>query len=334
MAIYAIKILVNLDVIRITSAPLNVIGTCFVTEKIDGANTSIWMDGDKLCTASRSQPVEGGFNGFVDYVHAHEGIKKLLQNHPQVRLYGEFLVRHSISYNETAYKQFYLFDIEIDDKFIPLEQVYAFAEQYGIKTAALFAKLENPTEEQIKEYVGKTVLGDKGEGVVIKNFDFVNSFGELTYAKVTTEDFKELNMLTFGGNNKHAESYNEMYVVNKYMTIERVRKIMHKIEPLVEGGLGKKDTPRIASTAYHDLLTEEIYAIAKKVPTLNFKTLKSLITRKAIKMFHDILDNHISVAYGYETTENNNAPGSARRWEKFLGEGASTEESGQDQTSF
>lgn len=279
------------------------LGTCYIQEKIDGANTSIYIGDDKICTASRNQPVEEGFNGFVEYVKEHPGINQVMTEHPEYRLYGEWLVRHSLSYNEQAYRQFYLFDVMVDDEFLPLEAVYEIAEKYQILMATLFAKLENPDELMIKEYVGKTVLGDKGEGVVIKNFDFVNSFGERVYAKMTTEDFKELNSLTFGGNNKHAESYWEMYLVNKYVSLPRVRKIMHKLEPLIEGGLGKKDTPRIANTVYHDIITEEAWEIAQKVPILNYKTFKSLATRKAIKMFHDILDNHISVAYGYEIFE-------------------------------
>ena len=84
------------------------LGTCFIQEKIDGANTSIWIeDGDIHC-GSRTQDLyksEKGFNGFVQYARTHAGIAKLLEANPSYRLYGEWLVRHTISYNETFYKE-------------------------------------------------------------------------------------------------------------------------------------------------------------------------------------------------------------------------------------
>src|SRR5574343_2077121 len=83
------------------------VGTVHVQEKIDGANTSIWSHKGRIRCGSRTRELEAGFNGFVDYVNSHQGIQQLLTDMPHIRLYGEWLVRHSISYNETAYKEFY-----------------------------------------------------------------------------------------------------------------------------------------------------------------------------------------------------------------------------------
>lgn len=272
----------------------------YITEKIDGANTQIWVREDgTLGMGSRTQDVtHGEFNGFTKYVREHLGINSLLKDNPLWRLYGEWLVRHSLQYNETAYKQWYLFDIEVsEDERLSIEKVVEVAKQYGIKHAELFCVLSNPSVEDISKFVGKSVLGPDGEGVVIKNFDFVNKFGSLEYAKVVTQKFKEENALTFGGNNKHSETYWEQWCVNKYVTLERVQKIMNKIQPLVEHRLGVEDTSRIIHTVYHDYITEEIWEIQKKVPELNFKSLSQLSTRKAAKVYHDILNDTLSVAY-------------------------------------
>lgn len=281
------------------------IGTCHIQEKIDGANTQIWIDkrGDITC-GSRSRELTEGFNGFVDYVKAHPGIQQLLTDHPTYRLYGEWLVRHTLDYNETAYKQFYLFDITIvkdgeeNEDFFDIPLVNQIAAQYGLYYPQYFGVFENPTLEQLNEFVGKSNLGVKGEGIVIKNHGFKNKWVNQVYAKIVTQNFKEDNALTFGGNNKHSDTYWEMYVVNKYVNMARIEKIMHKIEPTIEGKLDMEHTPRIAHTTYHDMLTEEIWDIQKDVPALDLKALKSLSTRKAIKIYHDILNNHISVAYG------------------------------------
>lgn len=271
-------------------------GLCYIQEKIDGANTSIWFEDGQIKCGSRTRELSEGFNGFYEYVQKNQAIKIFFEKYPDARLYGEWLVRHTIHYKETSYKRWFCFDIEENDIYLPLEEVYKRADECGLETTTLFDKLDNPTPEQLKTYLGKSMLGDVGEGVVIKNFGFINKFARLEYAKMVTENFKENNALVFGGNNKHSETYWEMYVVNKYMTLARIEKIMHKIQPEIDERLDMKHTPRIANTAYHDLLTEEIWEIAGKVQALDFKKLKSVCTKKAIQIYHDILNNTFSVA--------------------------------------
>jgi hypothetical protein len=272
-------------------------GTCIIQEKVDGANTSIWTGEDGIHLASRSQEIKSGFNGFVDYVKKNEEINKLLTDHPEYRLYGEWLVRHSIQYNELAYKHFYLFDVMVGEDFLDSEEVTIIAQQYSIRYPQIFDVVENPSLEDVKKYLGKSSLGDNGEGVVIKNHDFFNAFGDCVYAKLVTEGFKEKNAIIFGGNNKHSESYWEVYVMNKYITVARVRKIMEKIEPTIDGRLGLEHTPRIANSVVFDLMQEEIWDIMKKVPKLDFRILKRICTKKAGFIYKDILNESISVAY-------------------------------------
>lgn len=272
-------------------------GKCYIEEKVDGANTQIWFEDGFIRVGSRSQQITEGFNGFVGYVMTNEPIKKIFADHPDWKLYGEWLVRHTIHYRETSYKQFYLFDIVLGDgKLMPTYQVKEVAQGYGINTPQLFATIENPTLEQIDQYVGKTCLGEKGEGVVIKNPSFVNKFGEYQHAKIVTQEFKEDNGLVFGGNNKHSETYWEMYVVNKYMTLERVQKIMNKLQPVIDKKLDLEHIPRIMHTAYHDMLTEEVWEISKKAQSINFKDLQRLSQRKAAQIYKDLLLGSVSVA--------------------------------------
>lgn len=272
-------------------------GTCYIQEKIDGANTSIWVEDGEIKCGSRNNVLESGFNGFVDYVKNHEGIQKLLKKHPEYRLFGEWLVRHTIAYNETAYKKFYLFDIMVKDSdFYELPQVYATAEKYGIETPKLLAVIENPRADDIKQFVGVSSLGEKGEGIVIKNFGFISKYARCDYAKVVTEKFKEENAICFGGNNKFSDTYWEMYICNKYMTLGRIEKIMHKLQPTIDKKLDMEHIPRICGTAYHDLLTEEIWEIAKKVPEIKFTSLQRVCYKKAKQIYVDILNNSISVA--------------------------------------
>lgn len=278
-------------------------GEIHVQEKIDGANVSIWIDkrGEIAC-GSRNRELSEGFNGFVDYVKKHEGIHKLLQDNPTYRLYGEWLVRHTISYKETNYNQFYLFDItEIGDgeepeEFFPIEKVHAIAEQYNILTPEYHGKFKDVDLVFLDKFVGTSKLGEKGEGVVIKNMAHTDKFGNHCYAKIVTQEFKEDNGITFGGNNKHSDTYWEMYIVNKYMTLARVEKVMHKIQQTLDEPLDLEHIPRITMSAYYDLLQEEVWEFSKKVDVISFKKLKMLCNKKAVQIYKDILSGDISVA--------------------------------------
>jgi hypothetical protein len=285
------------------------IGTVAVQEKVDGANVSIWLDDeDNLKMGSRTRILRDDeeFNGFVPYVKAHEGIRKLLEMNPNFRLYGEWLVRHTIAYKETTYRKFYLFDVYVDDykdSVVPEDErwktwadVKMLGEAFGIDTVPMHGEFENPTVEALMEFVGKSEFGDRGEGIVLKNLDFKNTFGDMCFAKIVTETFKEDNAVAFGGNNKYSDTYWEMYVVNKYMTLPRIKKIMDKIQPELNERLDMKHIPRIMGTAYHDMLTEEIWEIAGKVASLDFKALERCANKKAKQIYVDILNESISVA--------------------------------------
>jgi hypothetical protein len=203
--------------------------------------------------------------------------------------------RHTISYNKTAYKQFYLFDVVTEDgEYWTMQEVKLVAEEFGILYPQIFS-FGKFTEEQIQEFAGKTNLGKIGEGIVLKR-DFTNKFGDKAYAKVVTQKFKEDNAIYFGGNNKHSETYWEMYVVNKYCTLARVQKIINKIQPEIDEKLALKHIPRIVGTCYHDMITEEAWEIASKVGTIDFNALKRLANKKFVQIYKDILSDDLSVA--------------------------------------
>lgn len=282
-----------------------------VQEKIDGANLQVWMEDGVIHVGSRNNDVtlrEDGFNGAVAYIQNHEGIKSLFLRAPSFRLYGEWLVRHTIHYKETAYNKFYLFDIfdeghvldnntgKPSGSFLDTEEVNRHATTFNIETPHYYGKMLVTDLEQLKALVGKSMLGEKGEGVVIKRPDFKNKFGDTVYAKMVSYEFMEDNAVTFGGNNKYSNTYLEMYFVNKYMTLARVQKVCNKIQSEVPERLDMQHIPRVMNTAYHDLVTEEAWDIAQKGGTINFKEFQRLCYKKAKQIYIDVLNDSISVA--------------------------------------
>lgn len=279
-------------------------GVCYIQEKVDGANASIWLEDGEIHYGSRSRDlfkVRDNFNGFGDWIDTNkEKLQRFFNDNPNLRLCGEWLVRHTIGYNEPSYRKFYLFDIECEDgSMVDISDVNRLAAQYDIPTVELFAVLENPTLDQIKEHAGKSVLGVKGEGVVVKNLSFRNKFGDYQHGKYVTQEFKEDNGITFGGNNKTSDTYEEMYYVNKMMTLARVQKVLHKLESM-EGRLSEKHIPRVMGMCYHDLITEESWVIAQEMAKtgkpFNYKTFKNFCDRKSKSIFLEVLTGDISVA--------------------------------------
>jgi hypothetical protein len=270
-----------------------------IQEKVDGANCSIfWLDGKVRCgTRTRMLPEDESFNGFQEFVKANPKITNLLAARNELILYGEWLVKHTITYPDEAYRKVYLFDIynTTTDEWLDQPGVKMVAEELGLEYPHIFAN-GRLTEEQIKEFVGTSAIAPSGEGVVIKAEGFLNKFGDHVYAKLVHEKFKESNAIVFGGNNKHSETYWEMYVVNKYCTTGRVQKIMQKMQPQVDRRMDMEHTSMVAGSCYHDMITEEIWEIVKKVPALNFKKLQGLCMKKFIQIYHDILNNTLSVA--------------------------------------
>lgn len=271
-----------------------------VQENIDGANLQVWMEDGVIHVGSRNNDVTNrpdGFNGAVFYIQNHEGVKQFFEQHPTWRLYGEWLVKHTIQYKETAYGKFYLFDIHDGEGLRPVESVYEIADKFSFETPHYHGLMTVTDINMLKKLVGTSMLGEKGEGVVIKRLDFKNKFEETVYAKMVAEEFMEDNAIVFGGNNKFSETYRELWAVNKYMTLGRVQKICNKLQSESEERLGMQHIPKLMGLAYHDMFTEEMWEIAGKASaTFNFKKFKDLAQRKAKQIYIDILNDSISVA--------------------------------------
>jgi hypothetical protein len=255
-------------------------GTCYIEEKIDWANLSIWMEEWKICIWSRNLVVcdkenrLDWFNWAVEYVLQHEWIRELLQKMPELRLYWEWLVPHTVSYYPENYKHFYMFDIEHDWWLIEPDKALEIADKYNIRCPKLLWILENPTQEQLLEYVWNSVLWEIWEWIVIKNYWFVNKFWNYCYAKIVWDVFKETK---YEKNIWICNDTVEKEIATKFNTMARFNKIIYKIEQ--EKWMEKinnKDIPKILWYMEYDILSEEIMII-KKYWIVNFKLLQKEI---------------------------------------------------------
>jgi hypothetical protein len=261
-------------------------GECYIFPKIDGSNGQIFFDEGKIKVGSRNRELcegQGDNRGFRSWVMQQENIAQFFLDNPLFRLYGEWLVPHSLkTYREEAWSKFYVFDVE--DNFGNLLHYDAYSkllEPYGIEVIPPIAIINNPTSDNLtaklpaNTYLVQDGKG-AGEGIVIKNYSFINKFGRQVWAKIVTSEFKEKHVKSMGIKASDGSKQVEQEIVNKYCSKALVDKVHANI--LNEaGGWQSKLIPRLLQTVYYDLIREESWNFIKeyKLPSINFKTLSS-----------------------------------------------------------
>lgn len=269
---------------------------CYVQEKLDWANLSVWLHEGWLYVGSRTQVVwtpecKVGFRGAVEYCNNHVGIRDLLESLGEgFRLYGEWLVKHSISYPQECYNKFYMYDI-LDTKtgdFLLTGQVDALAKQYGIHHPEILLQ-GKITIEQIKEIAWTSKIAQVWEGVVIKAPEYINKFLSKQYAKYVTADFKEVNKLSFWCPAKYDM---ELNFATTMVSLPRLLKIINKIEQSKDKTISKADTMQMIGMMWHDVFTEELWGYIKKHnnPTLDFKKMEKYCVERTKILFFDHLE--------------------------------------------
>lgn len=267
-------------------------GDCVVFYKIDGTNASVWMGDDgNICAGSRNRELslDNDNQGFMEHVTDNDLFYNLLRDRPNWRLYGEWLVPHSLkTYRQEAWRKFYVFDVMQDDQlYVHYDDYAPILADYGLEFIPPLMYIKNPTEESIQralEKSGEFLIEDgkgKGEGVVVKNYDFTNQYGRTIWAKLVTNEFKEKNTKTFGAPKVLQSTTVEDRIVDELCTDEFIRKEFERLKAN-NGGWSSKLIGELIGRIYHEFITEESWNICQKFknPTVNFKRLQQILTRR------------------------------------------------------
>jgi hypothetical protein len=302
-------------------------GACYIFEKIDGANAQIYLDTEtrEIAFGSRNRVLGIGdnlisgdsFRGFAAWVKENrEPLQKFFDIHPSFILNGEWLIKHSVQYGPTAYSKFYVFDIydSIEGRYMGIESHRSWQDllNLGINFVAFDYRLENPTMQDLMRMLElPSRYGAKfREGIVIKNYYFVNKFGRQPYAKLLHETFQEVKSKPKAPISPDAI---ELAIQVQYVTAARVEKICQKVKmskaidkahPLAlvtnqydatNVRLEMKDIPQVINMVWYDIITEEMNDILKRLkdPTINFKLLKRLVFERAKEYYIKSLQGEI-----------------------------------------
>ena len=273
-------------------------GLTYVFPKLDGTNGSIWIADDQVQAGSRNRhlSLDADNAGFLAWVLQQSNIKQYLHRNPSHILYGEWLVPHSLkTYRDDAWRRFYVFDVmdSATGAMIHYENYKDGIDRHGIDYLAPIAQVKNGSLEHYLKCLDRNVHLIKdgmgiGEGVVIKNYEWQNKYGRVTWAKLIGNSFKEVHAKEMGASEVGGKVTEER-IVDEFVTQHLVDKVYAKIET-AEGGWQSKFILRLLGEVWHDLVTEEMWEIVKKHknPRIDFGGLQRFCNMKVKELRGDV----------------------------------------------
>lgn len=275
------------------------LGKVYVFPKIDGTNSTVWLDENELQAGSRKRhlTLDSDNAGFFAWAKEQPNLLAYLQENPTHRLFGEWLVPHSLkTYRENAWRNFYVFDVAIDkdeseithdgdDKliYLPYDEYKPLLEKFGINYIPAICSITNASYEQLVNQLIKNVFliedgKGVGEGIVIKNYEFRNKYGRQTFAKIVTSEFKEKHLKEMGESEIKGKKKVEEEIAKKYVTTALCEKVKAKIE-LDSDGFSSKHIPRLLNSVFYDVIKEESWNFVKefKNPIIDYKILQHFV---------------------------------------------------------
>jgi len=268
-------------------------GKVYVYPKIDGTNGQAWFDGEQIFVGSRKRFItpEDDNAGCARAILQDEKICKYLKDHIEYHLFFEWLVPHTIkNYEVDAWRKPYIFDVAVKGEnntfnYLSYEEYSEDLKRYGLNIIEPLSIIDNPTQEELMKIAENNHYlmqeGFTGEGVVMKNYDYLNKYGRKIWAKLVLAEFREKKKEKANKPKINIQNDIELAIVEKYITESFVQKEKAKIENEV-GGWESKYIKRLLSTIWYSFIKEESYNFVKfyKNPTINFRELNRLCLQK------------------------------------------------------
>lgn len=165
-----------------------------IQEKIDGSNAHLIVSDNGFEAFGMNYKLNkyNHLQGF--FYWCEDNYKKIPKKYFNLKIYGEWLTPHHCDYKDKYYCDFYVFDIMVNNEYLPQEKVDTICKECNLNYVPVLFKGKFESWKQIKTFVGKTEMGtDKGEGIVIKNMSKLNKADKLFYLKLVDKEYQETN---------------------------------------------------------------------------------------------------------------------------------------------
>lgn len=273
-------------------------GEVTIFPKIDGTNGSVWMDGQTVKAGSRKRELslKKDNQNFYKYILTQSNLKEFLLEHSGFRLYGEWLVPHSLkTYTNEAWRKFYVFDvIDEEGRYLPYEAYKPLLEEYNIDYIPALASVKDSNEDILHDFLTQNnfLIQEQqgvGEGIVIKNYDYVNIEGDVIWAKIINLEFKESCKLAKKSQKVDFAEGVERRIIEKFVTQAFIEKEYAKIVT-AKGHWQNEYIPEFLNRVFYELIEEEMWNILKafKKPSINFNLLYNMTINEVKKVKKNI----------------------------------------------
>lgn len=254
-----------------------------IQSKIDGSNSSISYDveTDSVLAFSRRKVLDfdNTLNGFWNFVQTLpvDKIKEVLGT--RYIIFGEWMTKHSVTYPDSMYQKFYMYDVydtEIE-QYLPQIESHKFYDKLSdFLPEYVHTLYDGPfvSWEHIYDFLKENTYGESPcmEGIVIKRQDNLNSKSSRNpfYVKIVNDQFAEVHKSTPKTVDpekmaqREAEMANVATVVTKRRTIKLLQKFVEdNLIPEDWGGESMKQISKLLSKAmFEDCKKEEPDVVA------------------------------------------------------------------------
>lgn len=280
-------------------------GDVYIQPKLDGSNGSIYFDGHNFIIQSRTRriTIDKDNMGFADYMLNNENvedIREFCKAHPFICVYGEWLggidgrkfLGQIKSYENGGFFPFDLknitgFNVEqiYNGQYIPPSNTIYQEFDKSVGFVPMIVHLINPTYEDVMSYVDKCTFnlpdGMIGEGIVIKNYDYIDRWGDHKFCKVVRAESREVRQ-------SHTQSLInkigvEPAIIEKFVNDGKLAKSKNKCLLVQDKDVWSNSDEALVgmlmNLAFKDLVEEDLSARALKslgYPVINFSILKKL----------------------------------------------------------
>lgn len=282
-------------------------GEVFVFPKMDGTNASIWFDRDTQtleCGSRNNRLTEGSDNhGFRAWLETQDSLRAMCADHPDYVFYGEWLVPHSVkTYDDDAWRRLYIFDAwhRPTNTYAHFYKLTDLVKGYTDDYLRPLARITNPKLEELQRLAVndfKCKAGTIGEGIVCKNYEWRNRFDHQPWGKlVVNRPSPNPNVVSAPADCIEAQIVAK-FVDQHFVDKTKAKCIASFKRPDEIDGQNTENfyvrhklIPMLLGLAYHDLVVDEAWNIAKqwRNPTVNFALLNRLTTQRVKELAADL----------------------------------------------